>query len=233
MDHSPPGIHARRWPLPQQHAASAVDKNGTAGPKSTEHEQLMASLRATDEKFASKVRQINAQVEEERRTLLASLEKKRTGLLNEAGMEHHREKFEIMNRAPSSNGSCSLCDAPIKVAAAQCIEEGCGGTVCKSCLRSKIDDSVRCHICTDVINVMCPPCLEARMKKRGWYQFDFCREYCGFICPDHTCFESCCVCGRRPLCSSPKGKCSFPECGRCGEKLCGRCDSKEGCMCVG
>ncbi|KAL9182672.1 hypothetical protein ACHAXT_013324 [Thalassiosira profunda] len=210
------------------------DTAAAAGQKSTApaHEEKMASLRAADGDFARRIAQIDAQIDGEQRRLIASLQKKRRTLHKEAKMKHHQEKSEILNRNPSATCACSLCEAPMKIPAARCINDDCGGIFCKSCLRSKVEEQVRCHRCTDVTNVMCPSCLEARNKK-GWYQFDYCREDCGFLCPDHTRFEDCCVCAECPLCSGPEGnKCYLPECGRCGEKLCTRCDIKEGCMCV-
>ena len=81
-------------------APSSKEKDNTAEYKSTSHEQMMASLRAADEKYTCKVKQINVQIENERRTLLASLEKKGKDLLKEAKMEHKQEKADIKNHAP-------------------------------------------------------------------------------------------------------------------------------------
>eukprot|EP00984_Skeletonema_dohrnii_P003813 scaffold1310_cov128-Skeletonema_dohrnii-CCMP3373.AAC.16 len=199
--------------------------------------KIKTSLHNADVEYARKRKRIEEQIDSETRQLLQSLERKKSQLLNAAKSEHKQLKTSILQSvdpSSSSAGNCTICNAPMcKIAAAQCIGEGCNGAFCKSCLKHKIGDNVRCHCCSDVVNVMCPSCVDAMNAKRGWYQFDYCKNGCGFICPEHSWEEDCCVCGECHLCSPAiRGKCSLSECGRCGEKLCDRCDYKEGCMCV-
>mmetsp|Transcript_22086 Transcript_22086/g.48029 ORF Transcript_22086/g.48029 Transcript_22086/m.48029 type:complete len:245 (-) Transcript_22086:260-994(-) len=218
----------------EEDAPLESEETDVSTSKSNAHRQLKTSLQGADEEYAQKRRRIEDQIDTETRQLIESLERKKSNLLNAAKSEHKQMKSSILqSAAPSSAGNCSLCDTSMKIiAAAQCIGKDCSGTFCKSCLKHKIGDHLQCHSCSDIINVMCPTCVKMMNEKRGWYQFDYCKEGCGFICPEHTRVEDCCVCGRCPLCSSSHGsKCSLRECDRCGEKLCDRCDYKEGCMC--
>ena len=216
--------------------ASAVASSSSlkSDEKETEHgrqDELKSSLRDADEEYSRKRQRIEEEIQNEQHKLLASLEEKKLNLLKLAKQELEETKASILSVLPSTSSiKCSLCSATMTIGAAQCISPDCKASFCKSCTQNKIEDNVKCHCCTDVINVMCPSCLEERNKK-GWYQFDYCREDCGFICPEHTRHEYCCVCGDCNLCSSAEGVCELSECGRCGEKLCDRCEYKEGCMC--
>lgn len=150
--------------------------------------KIKTSLHNADVEYARKRKRIEEQIDSETRQLLQSIEWKKSQLLNAAKSEHKQLKTSILQSvdpSSSSAGNCTICNAPMtKIAAAQCIGEGCNGAFCKSCLKHKIGDNVRCHCCSDVVNVMCPSCVDAMNAKRGWYQFDYCKNDCGFICPE-------------------------------------------------
>ena len=209
----------------------------SSGGGSNDKQQLLTKLlKNADETYNKKRKQIEEQINSESKQLVESLEKKQKMMLADAKAEHKKMKstiFESADTSESSAGTCAICNTSLdKIPAAKCIENNCGSIFCKSCLQDKIGDHLQCHCCNDTVNVLCQTCSEERNKK-SWYQFNSCREYCGFICSEHTSIEDCCVCGRCTLCSPATGsKCTLLDCDRCGRPLCSRCEYKEGCMCA-
>lgn len=113
--------------------------------------------------------------------------------------------------------------------AALCID--CSTSFCRRCLGAVAASEMTCNekYCKPVMNIVCNACVEKR--KPRFFQFDYCREDCGFLCPQHTKTEDCCVCGECQVCDFPDRKCELGKCGACGRTLCLRCSYKEGCMC--
>jgi hypothetical protein len=162
-----------------------------------------------------------------------ALQAKKRELEREALAVHKRAKTKILNSLPCEY-KCTLCQTPFKIEAAKCVTEDCNSKLCIHCVKTKLEDTYKCVVCRGqkgaaaVQNVKCPLCVAKIKAKGGYFQFGYCREDCGFICPEHTTQHECCVCGSSDYCTS----CVMRTCGRCGDNLCSRCEYKEGCMCA-
>jgi hypothetical protein len=112
--------------------------------------------------------------------------------------------------------------------AGRCIGDDCSAQVCADCL-TKVSANLKCSCCGEVTNFMCNSCVTKHHGRH--HQFDYCRNECGFICPQHSSKQACNVCDERSFCNGPSRTCEIGTCGRCGDNLCDRCSYKEGCMC--
>lgn len=187
-------------------------------------------LKHADKLYTDRMKKIQATISNEQKQILQQLETKKRSLEVEAKNDFKRQKTAIMNSLPSS-GQCSMCQARFKIPTAQCVEDDCNVVLCVSCA-AKIRDGYTCVICKRqkakamaIQNVKCPSCIKST---RYLEEFSYCRDGCGFICPEHTHEFECCVCGYSTFCIT----CEIGSCGRCGRNLCDRCDIKEGCMCA-
>jgi hypothetical protein len=181
-----------------------------------------------------KMKDIAVSIATEKQDFLKELTTKKQRLETEVMAKYKNDKQSLLDSLAPSLTCCS-CQKAIKLPAAKWVTDDCRNKVCADCLKRKIADSHKCTVCTGafgtsqpaaVQNIKCPECIK-KIPKGGYFQFDYCRDDCGFICPDHTHEEECCVCGCQTFCTN----CEIPSCGRCGENLCHRCSSKEGCMC--
>jgi hypothetical protein len=189
-----------------------------------------ALLEHANEVHQDRLKEINASIFEEKEALKV----KRERLSRLALEDYKRVKLTIMESLPKMS-QCTLCQATFKIATAQCISEGCTTNICSKCLESKVEDDHRCVVCEDqhkhhnvIQNSKCPLCIAKMKDRKGYFQFDYCRADCGFICPDHSVQKECCVCGYQSYCQD----CQVGTCDRCGDNLCFRCSYKEGCMCA-
>jgi hypothetical protein len=186
-------------------------------------------LKEADRVYETRRMEIRGIIQQEEMALKA----KKRELEREALDAHKRAKTTILNALPCEY-KCTLCATPFKIEAAKCVTEDCNSKLCIHCVKTKVEDHYKCVVCRDqksaaaVQNVKCPLCVAKIKAKGGCFQFDYCREDCGCICPDHTTQHECCVCGYSDYCTS----CVMRTCGRCGDNLCSKCQYKEGCMCA-
>jgi hypothetical protein len=219
-------------PTPSSSQAAA------AAPSTTTEEEAVSSmdlLQYNDKTYKDIMKKIHMDILKEEQQLK---QKKRT-IEDQATKEYKRAKQIIMSAAPVSSKKCLLCKkSDFKVPAAQCVTKECKSVVCSTCLSSKkISDDHQCVVCrekskkgvsTIIQNIKCPECID-KLDKGDYFQFEYCRNDCGFICQQHTHEQDCCVCGFSSYCTT----CQVGSCDRCGNKLCSRCSYKEGCMCEG
>lgn len=196
--------------------------------------QTLEVLEHAEQVYQDQLRDIRKSVCMKEREVREKIEAKKRQLEAEALREYKRVKTIILDASPDDAITCSLCQKDFKIAAATCITKACKSSVCKECLRTKVKNEVKCVVCQSkwktneavVQNFLCQPCL---LQRGSYHQFDYCRRDCGFICPQHTHTQKCCVCGNQSFCSF----CEIEQCGKCGANLCSRCSFKEGCMCDG
>jgi hypothetical protein len=213
---------------PQHHTETAVI--GTPCPR-YDPDTAVQVLSALEKEFRVKQEGIRKNAEEAKEQIFEQIEKDRRTQLNDALQAYQTRKERLLKSSPTDSTKCSICQASIATPAGKCIEENCSNIVCKTCLDSKVADHVKCDCCNEIKNFVCTSCAE-RKRLKGWCQFDYCREDCGFICPTHVRRMQCCVCGSCTLCNGPGRQCSIGTCERCGDYLCFRCSCKEGCMCL-
>jgi hypothetical protein len=214
-------------PQHNNHTETAV--TGTPCPR-YDPDKAVQVLSALEKEYRVKQEAIRKNAEEAIEQILEQIEKDKRRQLNDALQAYKTRKARLLKSSPTDSKKCSICQASMAIPAGKCIEENCSNIVCKTCLDTKIEDHVKCDCCNEIKNFVCTSCVE-RKSRKGWYQFDFCRQDCGFICPEHVGRMQCCVCGSCTLCNGPGRQCSIDTCERCGDYLCDRCRSKEGCMC--
>lgn len=175
-----------------------------------------------------RMKYILSSIQQEKNVFEQQLQTKKRQLEKQASDDYKRARTCILGALPASI-QCFICKMPLKIASAKCVSEGCDTQLCRSCA-AKIEDICACVICrrqepeSAIQNIKCSTCL-------GCFQFDYCRNDHGFICPDHTKEQECCVCGFQTFCNN--NECGIGSCGRCGANLCSHCEYKEGCMCEG
>jgi hypothetical protein len=211
-----------------QHRETAVI--GTPCPR-YDPDTAAQVLSAFEKEYREKQKGIRKNAEEAKEQILGQIEKDQRTQLRDASQAYQTRKERLLKSCPTDSGKCSICQASMPIPAGKCIEENCSTVVCKTCLKNKVEDHVKCDCCNEIKNFLCTSCVK-RKRPKGWCQFDYCREDCGFICPEHVKTMICCVCGSCTLCNGPGRQCSIGTCGRCGDDLCSRCSYKEGCMCL-
>lgn len=215
-------------------------------------------LKHADEVYQHRTKEIARMVAQEKRQMEAALNAKKRQLESQASQECSLVKEAVMDSMPSTQtcdlchnkhrilaAKCigeecaiQLCMECLKAK----VEDRFKCVVCKELSGRTAQRKYHSHEMEEFMkhyapskkptptktaaeNFMCDACVK---KQANYYQFEYCRNDCGFICPEHTHEENCCVCGYTAFCS----ECTIDTCSRCGKNLCQRCEIKEGCMCV-
>lgn len=183
-----------------------------------------------DKVHQERMEHIRITIQQEKNVFEQQLQAKKRQLEKQANEHYKRARTCILGALPASI-QCFICKIPLKIASAKCVSEGCNTQLCSSCA-AKVEQNYACVVCrrqpeSAIQNIKCSVCLDADHSS---FQFEYCRNDHGFICPDHTKEQECCVCGYQPFCNK---ECGIGSCGRCGANLCSRCQYKEGCMCEG
>jgi hypothetical protein len=178
-----------------------------------------------DKVHQDRMKQIHSSIQQEKNAFEQQLQAKKRRLDKQATEYYKRARTCLLGALPTST-QCYTCKMPLKIASAKCVSEGCDTQLCKSCA-AKVEDNCSCVVCrrqpeSTIRNIKCSNCEGG--------EFEYCHNDHGFICPDHTKEQECCVCGLGSFCTQG---CGIGSCGRCGANLCSRCEYKEGCMCEG
>jgi hypothetical protein len=202
---------------------------------------LRSQLDSLEQEYQSEVNNIRRETSDEKIAIIKRLEAEKQVLLSELYVqedlnllkseEDFEKKRQTVLSGVSSTQTCSSCNTNHKYLSAVCIE--CKSvSVCDTCLRQEIAIECKCSNCSAVTNIICRACQKKKLREIGWFEFDSCRNGCGFLCPEHSTVLLCHYCGYHSFCDGPKRhSCEISQCAKCRIGLCSTCWKDDGCLC--
>lgn len=202
--------------------------------------KLSSQLESLEKDYQSEVNKVRSETADEKQAIVDRLETEKQLLLADLYAQEDlslmkakdafdRKRNTIMKEVPTTQ-ECSSCKTRHKILSAICVE--CKAvSLCETCLRKEIVDECKCSNCSIVVNITCKSCQAKKLREVGWFEFDSCRNGCGYLCAEHNSVLLCQSCGYQCYCDGPRRQCVLHQCGQCNIILCSTCRKSEGCLC--